>query len=175
MAPVMVFTYTFYGYSHDSMINPGTRVAGELAAGGVFAAKAVGKLPFAIESRINWFIIPIKKRRNGLLSSVMQTSDDNGGNLVPEEDMTAEKRECYDCELGLDMIRERTEESQTGRPSKRSMVLSKQKGSAVGFRHHAPCLNVSSKSGWLQAWEGEWDCGSGRGLTSSMGWLGIGY
>jgi hypothetical protein len=36
-------------------------------------------------------------------------------------------------------------------------------------------LNVSSKSGWLQAWEGEWDCDSGRGLTSSMGWLGIGY
>jgi hypothetical protein len=38
----------------------------------------------------------------------MQTSDDNGGNLVPEEDMTAGKRVCYDCELGLDMIRERT-------------------------------------------------------------------
>jgi hypothetical protein len=61
MAKAMVFAYTFYGYSHDSMINPRTRVAGELAAGGVFAAKAAGKLPFTIELRINWFIIPVKK------------------------------------------------------------------------------------------------------------------
>jgi hypothetical protein len=50
--------------------------AGELAAGRVFAAKAAGKLPFTIESRINWFIISVKKPRNGLISSAMQKSDE---------------------------------------------------------------------------------------------------
>jgi hypothetical protein len=54
------------------------RGAEELAAGGVFAAKAAGKLPFAIESRMNWFIIPVKKPMNGLLSCAMQQSDKFG-------------------------------------------------------------------------------------------------